>query len=151
MTINQISVFVENKEGSLEDFAEVLFKNNINMRALSLAETKDFGVVRIIVNDSYKTACVLKDAGYIFSVTPVIAAAVPDEPGGMFKLLKVLGQNGINLEYTYAITAKRKDYSYIILRVENSEKTADILIKKSTKKSSVAVAYGTICEGTNTL
>lgn len=129
MTINQISVFVENKEGSLEDFAEVLFKNNINMRALSLAETKDFGVVRIIVNDSYKTACVLKDAGYIFSVTPVIAAAVPDEPGGMFKLLKVLGQNGINLEYTYAITAKRKDYSYIILRVENSEKTADILIK----------------------
>ena len=77
MTIKQISVFVENKAGQLSNFVDVLSENDIDMRALSLAETKDFGIVRVIVDDSYKASTVLKEAGYIFKLTPVLAAAVP--------------------------------------------------------------------------
>lgn len=91
MTVKQISVFVENKPGQLAEFAALLRKNSIDMRALSIAETQDFGILRIIVNDSYKTACVLKDEGYVFSITPVLAVAVPDQAGSLYEILKVLG------------------------------------------------------------
>ena len=87
MTVKQISVFVENKPGKLSELTEVLRRNSIDMRALSIAEAEDFGVVRIIVNDSYNTACVLRDAGYVLSITPVLAAAIPDEPGGLAHIL----------------------------------------------------------------
>lgn len=81
MTAKQISVFLENKPGQLVELAKTLNQNNIDMRALSLADTKDFGIVRLIVDDPYKTACVLKEAGYISSITPVLAIEIPDEPG----------------------------------------------------------------------
>lgn len=83
MTVKQISVFLENKPGRLYELTKVLRENQIDMRALSIAETPDFGILRLIVDDSYKTACVLKDAGYICSITPVLAAEVADEAGAL--------------------------------------------------------------------
>mgnify|MGYP000759029169 FL=1 len=78
MTVKQISVFVENKPGRLAELTEVLSKNGIDLRALSIAETEDFGIVRMIVDDSYKTACILKEAQYVFSITRVLAVELPD-------------------------------------------------------------------------
>ncbi len=89
MSIKQISVFVENKPGALYAMTSVLAQNKVDMRALSLAETKDFGIVRIIVDNVYTAATVLKDAGYVHSVTPVVGVAIPDTPGGLNKVLQV--------------------------------------------------------------
>lgn len=133
MTIKQISVFVENKAGQLSNFVDVLSENDIDMRALSLAETKDFGIVRVIVDDSYKASTVLKESGYIFKLTPVLAAAVPDEPGALKNILKILGDNNINLEYTYAFITRKKDLAYMIFRVENNEKAIEDLSKNGVK------------------
>ena len=121
MTVKQISVFVENKPGRLAEMAALLGQQDIDMRALSIAEAEDFGIVRIIVDDAYNTAQVLKEAGYVFSITPVLAAAIPDEPGGLSRILDLLGENGINLEYTYAFITRHKDAAYMICRVEDNE------------------------------
>lgn len=133
MTVKQISVFVENKPGKLAEFTDVLSSQGISMRALSIGETPDFGIVRIIVNDSYKTACVLKDAGYVFSVTPVIAVAISDEPGSFSQIIKLLGDNGINIEYAYAFTAREKDMAYMIFRVADEEKAIEVLTSRGKK------------------
>lgn len=129
MTVKQISVFIENKPGTLATFSNILFENHIDIRALSISETRDFGILRIIVNDSYKTACVLKEAGYICSITPVLAVAIPDEPGALFQILDILGQNDINLEYTYAFITRKKDLAYMIIRVEENDKAIGALTK----------------------
>ena len=131
MTVKQISVFVENKPGQLAEFAALLRQNNIDMRALSIAETQDFGILRIIVNDSYKTACVLKDEGYVFSIIPVLAVAVPDQAGSLYEILKVLGDSGINLEYTYAFITRKKDLAYMVLRVADNDKAVQVLTQNN--------------------
>ncbi|MCI8623436.1 MAG: acetolactate synthase [Provencibacterium sp.] len=129
MTVKQISVFVENKPSMLAEFTKVLFQNEIDIRALSISETRDFGILRIIVDDSYKTACALKEAGYVCSITPVLAVAMPDEPGSLYRILDILSQNDINLEYTYAFITRKKGLAYLIIRVEDNEKTADVLTR----------------------
>ena len=91
MTINQISVFLENKPGQLAEFTRLLEENQIDMRALSIAETQDFGILRLIVDDPYKTVNVVKDAGYICAVPPVLAVELSDKPGSLVKLLTALG------------------------------------------------------------
>ena len=98
MAVKQISVFVENEPGKLAEFAEVLSEHQIDMRALSMAETRDFGILRIIVDDPYKTACLLKESGYVFSITPVLAVAIPDEPGSLLQVLRLMKEGGINVE-----------------------------------------------------
>ncbi len=130
MTVKQISVFVENKPGRLAEMAALLGQQDIDMRALSIAEAEDFGIVRIIVDDAYNTAQVLKEAGYVFSITPVLAAAIPDEPGGLSRILDLLGENGINLEYTYAFIAREKGLAYMIMRVTDNEKAIEVLSKQ---------------------
>ena len=129
MTVNQISVFLENNSGTLAEFTKVLLDNKIDMRALSIAETPDFGILRIIVDDAYRAACVLKEAEYIFSVTPVLAAEMTDEAGSLYKIVKLLGENNINLEYTYAFITRKKGKAYMVLRVEDNEKAAEVLEK----------------------
>ena len=121
MTVKQISVFLENKPGQLGEFTRLLEDHQIDMRALSVAEAEDFGILRLIVDDPYKTACVLKDAGYICSITPVLAVEIPDRPGGLVEILNILGQGHINLEYMYAFTARCKDRAYMIFRVADAE------------------------------
>ena len=123
VTVKQISVFLENKAGCLAAFTKVLREHNIDMRALSIAETPDFGILRIIVNDTYKAACVLKEAEYIFSITPVLAVEVPDEAGSLYEIVQILGDNKINLEYTYAFITRKRG------RVEDNDKAIDVLEK----------------------
>ena len=127
MTVKQISVFLENKPGQLKEFAKLLDDNQINMHAMSLADAEDFGILRIIVDDSYKTACVLKDEGYVFSITKVLAVEIPDRPGSLVKVLDILGQNGVNLEYTYAFITRKVDLAYMIFRVPDNEKAIEVL------------------------
>ena len=117
MSIKQISVFVENKPGALYALTAVLAQGQIDMRALSLAETKDFGIVRLIVNDLYKTTTLLKDAGYVHSLTPVVGVAIPDVPGGLNRVLQVLTDAKVNVEYMYAfLGGKDVDHAYMIFR-----------------------------------
>ena len=122
MSIKQISVFVENKPGSLYALTAVLAQGQIDMRALSLAETKDFGIVRLIVNDVYKTTTLLKDAGYVHSLTPVVGVAIPDVPGGLNRVLQVLTDAKVNVEYMYAfLGGKDVDHAYMIFRVADDK------------------------------
>ena len=122
MAVKQISVFLENRPGMLMAMTEVLAENKIDMRALSLAETKDFGIARMIVDDVFQTTTVLRDAGFVNSMTPVVAAAIPDETGGLHSLLRILSDAGINIEYMYAFLGGQSDHAYMIFRVEDEKK-----------------------------
>ena len=122
MSMKQISVFVENKPGALYALTAVLAQGQIDMRALSLAETKDFGIVRLIVNDLYKATTLLKDAGYVHSLTPVVGVAIPDVPGGLNRVLQVLTDAKVNVEYMYAfLGGKDVDHAYMIFRVADDK------------------------------
>ena len=122
MSLKQLSVFVENKPGALYALTAVLAQGQIDMRALSLAETKDFGIVRLIVNDLYKTTTLLKDAGYVHSLTPVVGVAIPDVPGGLNRVLQVLTDAKVNVEYMYAfLGGKDVDHAYMIFRVADDK------------------------------
>lgn len=127
MTIQQISIFVENKAGGLVEVTKVLYEHNINLRTLSIAETPDFGVLRAIVDYPEKTAEILTEAGYICTVTPVLAVAVDDQPGGLNKVLQVLVDNDINLEYTYAFVTRKTNKAYMVLRVADNDKAIELL------------------------
>ena len=120
MSIKQISVFVENKPGALYGLTGVLAQNGVDLRALSLAETSEFGIVRIIVDNLYRATTVLKDAGYVHSLTPVVGVAIPDVPGGLNKVLQVLTDARVNVEYMYAF-ANGEDAS-AVLKTEIPEK-----------------------------
>ena len=128
MSIKQISVFVENKPGALSAMTQVLADNGVDMRALSLAETKDFGIVRDKV---YAATTALKDAGYVHSVTPVVGAAIPDVPGGLDQVLRVLSGAGVNVEYMYAfLGGKDVSHAYMIFRVEDPAAAEAALTKQ---------------------
>ena len=129
MSIKQISVFLENKPGSLCAMTNVLAEHNIDMRALSLAETKDFGIARIIVDNLYDAATVLKDADYVHSITSVVGVAIPDTPGGLNKVLAILTEAQINVEYMYAfLGGKDTDHAYMIFRVEDHKAAKKALV-----------------------
>ena len=130
MSVKQISVFLENKPGALADMARVLADNEIDMRAFSLAETSDFGIARVIVDDLYKTTTVLKDAGFIHSVSSVLAVAIPDVPGGLGQVLSVLRDENINVEYMYAFLGGQKDSAYMIFKVERHHQATAALTAK---------------------
>ncbi len=127
MTVKQISIFLENKPGRLADFTDILSRRGIDMRALSLAEAEDFGIVRIIVDDVYNAATVLKDEGYVYSITEVLAVNMPDEPGALSGIIRVLGENEVNIDYMYAFTARKKGSAYMILRVKDNKKAVEVL------------------------
>ena len=128
MSVKQISVFLENKPGTLYAMTDVLAQNQIDMRAFSLAETSEFGIARIIVNDVYKTTTVLKDAGFVNSVTEVIGVAVPDVPGGLSHVLQVLSDAQINIEYMYATFGrKQSETAFMIFRVADTVKASAAL------------------------
>lgn len=128
MTIKQLSIFVENRPGTMHAMTKVLADHGIDMRALSLAETKDFGIVRIIVDNVYEATTVLKDAGYVHSLTPVVCVAIPDEPGGLNRVLAVLSEGGANVEYMYAfLGGKQADHAYMIFRVQDADAASAVL------------------------
>ncbi len=129
MNVEQISVFLENKPGTLEHATRVLKEANINIRTLSVAETADFGILRLIVNDVEKANNVLKDAGFRVSKTPVVAVEVPDKPGGLHSIMEVVSKEGLNVEYLYAFVEKSGENAVIIFRFDKPEKAIDVLMK----------------------
>jgi len=130
MIIKQLSVFVENKQGTLVDILELLGKASIDLRALSIADTSDFGILRIIVDKSEEAHAALQKEGYIVRVTDVLGLSVPDTPGSLAKILRALSDGGINVEYTYAFVSHNKGKAYVVLRVENNEEAKKILIEQ---------------------
>ena len=128
MTLNQISVFVENKPGKLQQLTDVLAQNKINMRALSLAETVEFGIVRIIVDDTAAATAVLTAEGFIHTITQVLGVAIPDEPGGLNHVLHALSGSDINMEYMYAfLGGKDAKQAYMIFHAKDNAAAAAAL------------------------
>ncbi len=133
MSVNQISVFVENQPGSLLGMTKVLAEADIDMRAFSLAETTDFGIARLLVDDVIGTSTVLKEAGYIAGLTQVLAVMVPDVPGGLSQVLQILSDGGINVDYMYAFAGKGPE-AYMVLRVAYHVKAAALLAGKGIRQ-----------------
>jgi len=124
--VKQLSVFLPNKPGVLAKFTAFLEKNAINIRALTVADTADYGVLRLIVNDPDKCTKILKDENYLVSETEVIALQVEDKPGGLSKVAKVMGDSGINIEYIYS-TLTTTGAAIILMRVNDLEKAVKTL------------------------
>lgn len=116
MSLKQLTVFVENKQGTLVDITDTLASHHINLRALSIADTQDFGLLRLIVNDTDAAATALADKGYVLKVTEVIGVKIGDAPGKLSTALAVLAQAGINVEYLYAFMARTQKHAYVVLR-----------------------------------
>ena len=129
MKVEQISIFLENKSGRLAEVATVLAGAGINIRALSLADTTDFGILRLIVNDTEKAKQVLKDNGFTVGKTEVIAVEVPDKPGGLANILTVMKDEGVNVEYMYAFVQRSGANAIIIFRFDELEKAIQALQK----------------------
>ena len=122
MSVKQISIFVENKPGAMNEMTRVLAEHQVNLRALSLAETEGFGIVRIITDDVLGATTVLKEAGYVSQLNSVIIVAIPDQAGGLNTVLDTLTEARINIQYMYAILGGRSNKAYMILRVDDTKK-----------------------------
>ena len=134
MFINQISIFLENKPGTLNAMTNVLAENNVDLRAMYLAEAADFGIARIIVDNCYSAAVHLRDAGYVCSITPVLGVQIPDTPGGLNDVLNILTEAGINVEYMYAFMGKKNArHAYMIFRVADNNAATAALAGKGIK------------------
>ena len=129
MSVKQISVFLENRTGGLVDFTQVLYENNNDIRAFSIAEAPDFGIARVIVDDFEKAKDTLKHAGYVISVTPVLAVAIPDRAGGLYEVLTHFDEAGVNVRYTYAFTGREKGMTNRVFCVTEEEKAVEVLNK----------------------
>jgi len=127
MKVEQISIFIENKSGRLAEITRVLGEAGINIRALSLADTSDFGILRLIVNDGVKAVTVLKENGFTVNKTEVVAVEVPDRPGGLSAILQALDQEAINVEYMYAFVERCGGNAVIIFRFDETDKAITAL------------------------
>ena len=127
MNIYQISVFLENRTGQLAEITGILAENNIDLRAISIAETADYGVLRIIADEAERTTNILLEHGYILSKTPVLVIAVPDAPGGLAPVLRVLAEAKIDIEYMYSLFTHREGKAYMVFRVSEDERFVALL------------------------
>jgi hypothetical protein len=142
MKVEQISIFLENKPGGLEEVTRILKDAGINIRTLSLADTTDFGILRLIVSDVDRASQVLKEQGFRFSRTLVVAVEVPDRPGGLHGILAVLTKNGINVEYLYAFVERSGEHAVIIFRFDAPDKAIEVLQKNGLTVLPGAKLYG---------
>ena len=120
MSLKQLTVFVENKQGTLVDITDTLAKHNVNIRALSIADTQDFGILRLIVNDNDTALKTLADEGYLIKTTDVVGVKIGDAPGKLSMALNVLDENNINMEYLYAFMSRTEKHDYVVLRVADN-------------------------------
>jgi hypothetical protein len=127
MQVEQISIFIENKSGRLAEVTRILGEAGINIRTLSLADTSDFGILRLIVNDREKAKAVLKEKGFTVSKTEVVAVEVPDRPGGLSQILQALDRDSINVEYMYAFVERCGENAVIIFRFDETDKAIKAL------------------------
>ena len=141
MRVKQISVFLENKSGRLADVTKPLGKNGINIRALSIADTTDFGILRLIVNKPEEANRILRSEGFMVSETDVIAVEVPDRPGGLAGVLEVLEQAEINIEYLYAFVGGSSKGALVIIKVEDCEGAIQALQAKNIRVLDGAEVY----------
>ena len=133
MAIKQLTVFVQNRKGTIVAVTDILAKNNINLRALSIAETEDFGILRLIVNDENAAEKVLEENGYLIKVVDVVGVKIGDEPGKLTAALDVLDKADINVEYLYAFMARTEKHAYVVLRVENNSEAESLLTNEGFK------------------
>lgn len=127
MEVKQISVFLENKSGRLSEVCSILGQQKINIRALSIADTTDFGILRLIVSQPDEALAILKESGFTVNDTQVIAVSVPDQPGGLASALKVLSQSTVNLEYMYAFLGKDQGNALVVFRVDDIPQALHVL------------------------
>ena len=130
MNIYQISVFLENRAGQLAEITGILAENNIDMRAISIAETSDYGVLRVIVDDAEKATATLLSKGYVLSMTPVYALAVDDAPGGLAPVLAALAEANVDIEYMYSIFTHKEGKAYMVFRISQEDAFKAILEEK---------------------
>jgi hypothetical protein len=133
MKVKQISIFLENKSGRLATVTKVLGENSINIRALSTADTADFGILRLIVDDPEKASAILKEHDFTVSVTDIIAVQMADEPGGLAGVLKALEDLGVNIEYMYAFVGRNDADAVVVFRVEEIDRAIEQLQKAGVK------------------
>jgi hypothetical protein len=137
VAIKQISIFMENKYGKMARVAKALADANVNIRALTIAEAGDFGIVRLVVDDTEKGYKVLRDEGFTVSETEVLAVEIQDSPGGLYEIANTLGENEINVEYAYAFVTAKAERAMLILRVDDISGAANVL-----SEAGVRVATG---------
>ena len=125
--VYQISVFLENRAGQFAEITGILAENGIDLRAISIAETADYGVLRMIVDDAEKTTKLLWHHGYLLSMTPVLVVAVPDQPGGIAPILATMAEGNIDIEYMYALVTKTVGKAYAVMRTNDEEKAEKLL------------------------
>ncbi len=142
MKAEQISVFIENKSGRLAEVTRILGDAEINIRALSLADTSDFGILRLIVNDREKAKAVLKEKGFTVTKTEVVAVEVPDRPGGLYQILRKLDSETINVEYMYAFVERCGENAVIIFRFDETDKAIKILLESGFNVLEGELLYG---------
>ena len=125
--VYQISVFLENRAGQFAEITTILAENGIDLRAISIAETADYGILRMIVDDAQKATSILMQHGYLLSMTPVLVVAVADQPGGIAPVLATLAEGKIDVEYMYSLFTHIEGKAYIVFRVAETEKFIDLL------------------------
>ena len=125
--VYQISVFLENRAGQFAEITGILAENGIDLRAISIAETEDYGILRMIVDDAQKATSVLMQHGYLLTMTPVQVVAVPDQPGGIAQVLAALAEGNIDIEYMYSLFTHIEGKAYIVFRVAEAEKFVSLL------------------------
>lgn len=130
MNIKQLSIFVENKKGRLAEITEIISKAGANIRALSIADTTDFGILRLIVDKPDDAAALLKESGITVSVTNVIAIGIDDTPGAFSVPMRILSDAGIDVEYMYAFITRKSEKAYVILRVADNDAATAALAEK---------------------
>jgi hypothetical protein len=129
MKINQISVFLENTKGRLFEVCSILGRHKINMRALTIAESQDFGVLRIVVDKPEEAVKILRENGFVTNLTDIVAVEVDDQPGGLAYILQVLSEQGINVEYMYGFLEKASDKALLVFRFDDPDKAISVLVK----------------------
>ena len=129
MSITQISIFLENRAGQLSEITKILSENSIDLKALNIAETADYGILRIISDDSDKAAKLLRDNGFIVTETPVAAAAVPNKAGGLNELLNIISKEEIDIEYMYSVFGQKDGLAYMIFKVKDVDAFTAVLKK----------------------
>ena len=133
MAIKQLSIFVENREGTLVNVTDAIAAAEVDIRAMSVADTNDFGIFRLIVTDYDKAKAALEDANCFVSITEVVGVAVEDQPGALAKVVALLAENNINIEYMYAFITISKKFAYVVLRVADNKAAEKILLENGVK------------------
>ena len=141
MTIKQISIFIENRKNALSELTNVLAEHKISIRSLALADTSDFGIARMLVDNPEQVQAALERSHYIVKMTPVIAVEIPDEAGSLNRILKVLADNNRNVEYMYGFGGRRTNSAYMIIRCTDVEETERVLEKNGIRTASEAELF----------